>query len=206
MFRSPETSRRLTAVVLAFAPFVLIAALTTWPGRETAAGVVKTAAVETHSTHVASFERLAPVFLHARCLNCHQSEVPLRGETGVPHFPPVARGPWDAGTPALPCESCHRETNSTHTRVPGAPHWKLAPRSTAWDDLEPGGVCRTIKDPAFNGGRDIDELIHHLETDRLVQWAWEPGRGREPVSAMSYGEFIKLFRAWAKVGAPCPEE
>lgn len=197
--------KRLAAVVLAFAPFLLIAALVDRTGRKAPAGVRAVSAIETHSVSTASFDRLALVFLHARCLNCHQSEVPLRGETGVPHYPPVARGRWDEGTPALPCESCHRETNSAHTRVPGAPHWKLAPRSTAWDDLEPAGICKSIKDPAFNGGRDIDELIHHLETDKLVQWSWEPGRGREPVSAMSYVEFIKLFRAWAKVGAPCPE-
>ena len=196
----------MATVVLAFAPFLLISALAAWTGPETPAEGPGVAAVETHSVPAVSFDRLAPVFLHARCLNCHQSEGPLRGEASAPHYPPVTRGRWDEGTAALPCDSCHRESNSANTRVPGAPHWKMAPRSTAWDGLDAAGICEAIKDPAYNGRRDIDELVDHLETDKLVQWAWKPGRGREPVSAMSYDEFITLFRKWAKIGAPCPEE
>ncbi len=34
---------------------------------------------------------------------------------------------------------------------------------------------RAVKDPKRNGGRELPALVHHMTTDALVQWAWNPG-------------------------------
>jgi hypothetical protein len=36
-------------------------------------------------------------------------------------------------------------------------------------------ICAQIKDPARNGGRSLEELVHHIGTDTLVGWAWAAG-------------------------------
>ena len=41
-------------------------------------------------------------------------------------------------------------------------------------------ICVQIKDRERNGGRSLDDLVHHIGTDTLVGWAWAPGIGRQP--------------------------
>ncbi len=38
-------------------------------------------------------------------------------------------------------------------RVPGDAHWRLAPRSMAWEGLTLGQICAQIKDPERGRGR-----------------------------------------------------
>jgi hypothetical protein len=40
-------------------------------------------------------------------------------------------------------------------RVPGAPHWQLAPRSMGWEDLSDADLCRVLKDSRKNKGRSV---------------------------------------------------
>ena len=84
------------------------------------------------------------------------------------------------------------------------PHWLLAPRSMAWEDLTLGQICDQLKDPERNGGRDLEAIIEHMEEDALVGWGWDPGTVRQPAPG-TQEEFAKLIRAWVRTGAVCPE-
>lgn len=33
-----------------------------------------------------------------------------------------------------------------------------------------GEICEQIKDPKRNGGKSMDELVHHMAEDLLVGW------------------------------------
>jgi hypothetical protein len=103
---------------------------------------------------------------------------------------------------AMRCTTCHQSVNTAEGRVPGAPHWHLAPRPMGWEGLSDGELCRSIKDPARNGGRSVPALVQHMTADALVQWAWNPGaRTAPPVSQFDFHEAVKR---WAVTGAACP--
>ena len=88
---------------------------------------------------------------------------------------------------------------------PGAPNWHLPPpdQKMVFIGLSSGDLCRTIKDPKKNGGRDFAALDHHIAEDKLVLWGWSPGTGRAAVS-VPHDEFVAAFRTWVAAGAPCP--
>ena len=66
-------------------------------------------------------------------------------------------------------------------------------------------ICAQIKDPARNGGRKLEELIHHIGEDTLVGWAWAPGCGRSPAPG-TQKQAGALVEAWVKTGAACPAQ
>lgn len=152
----------------------------------------------------ALFTEAGKVLTHPRCINCHPAgDSPLQGEDGRRHEPPVARGTGGLGAVGMQCATCHLERNFDPGRVPGAPTWHLAPRRMAWEGLTLGELCAQLKDPARNGGRDLEAIAHHMEEDALVGWGWEPGEGREPAPG-SQERFGELIRAWVDSGAECP--
>ena len=152
------------------------------------------------------FLEASRVMLHPRCANCHPAgDAPLQGDARAPHDPPVARGPDDHGAPAMECSSCHQDTNAVLARVPGAPHWALAPRSMAWTGKTPREVCEQLKDPARNGGKTLPQIVEHSAHDPLVAWGWQPGAGRLPAPG-DQASFGVLVAAWAQTGAHCPKE
>jgi hypothetical protein len=150
-----------------------------------------------------AFARLAEVLRHPRCLNCHPSgDAPRQTDDRHLHRMLVMRGPDGRGTPAMRCPTCHQTVNTADGRVPGAPHWHLAPRAMGWEGLDDGALCRALKDPKKNGGRSVDALVKHMTGDALVQWAWNPGaRTAPPVSQFDFHEAV---RRWAATGAACP--
>jgi hypothetical protein len=150
-----------------------------------------------------TFERIAAVLQHPRCLNCHQPYSPLQGEQARRHTPPVVRGDDDKGAPAMRCTSCHRETNNAASGVPGAPHWQLAPAVMDWSALDGAQLCQRVKDPRRNGNRSLQALVAHMEGDALVRWGWNPGGNRAPVP-LPHREFVELLKNWVAAGAPCP--
>lgn len=153
----------------------------------------------------ALFEESAKVWLHPRCVNCHPSgDSPRMGIEERLHDPPVFRGKAGLGVAAMHCTSCHQKANADLARVPGAPHWLLAPRSMAWHGLSAREVCEQVKDPQRNGGRSLEELVEHVAHDDLVAWGWSPGAGRESAPGTQEG-FAALVRAWAETGAACPQ-
>jgi hypothetical protein len=123
-----------------------------------------------------AFVELVAVLKHPRCLNCHTSvDHPRQGDDQHRHLFNVKRGPDDRGAAALRCRTCHQSDNQDASGVPGAPGWRLAPLRMTWDGLSSGELCKALLDPA-RGGMTPDKLIAHLDSERLVAWAWQPGR------------------------------
>jgi hypothetical protein len=152
----------------------------------------------------AIFTELGKVLTHPRCVNCHPAgDRPRQGDERRLHQPPVARGIGSHGTETMRCSTCHGNANFDPGHVPGHPEWHLAPREMAWEGKTIAEICDQIKDPARNGGRKLEDLIHHIGTDTLVGWAWHPGFGRSPAPG-TQKEAGALVDAWVKSGAACP--
>lgn len=155
----------------------------------------------------AAFEAAAVVFFHPRCMNCHPSgDVPLQGDESRLHAQNVKRGPDGHGKYALKCSNCHQQTNLPGENMPpGNPNWHLPPPKTrmVFQGKTPGGLCRQLKDPAQNGRKTVDEIIHHVAEDSLVLWGWNPGEGRT-LPPLSHQQFVRLMKEWAGKGASCP--
>src|ERR1700730_11848040 len=85
---------------------------------------------------LAALERVVSVLESPCCMNCHpRGDRPSQGEDRHVHLMNVQRGPADSGLPAMVCSSCHQEHNNDRALVPGAPHWRLAPKSMGWAGL-----------------------------------------------------------------------
>lgn len=157
------------------------------------------------------FDKMMAVLTHKRCVNCHpSSDYPRQGEDSHVHNFAVQRGEDNHGMPALRCESCHQSENNNFSGVPGAPEWGLAPISMAWEGLSRVEIAKSMLDPEKNGGRTLEETVHHLTEHELVLWAWEPGidasgnpRELPPVPK---DEYIEAVKAWAAAGAIIPEK
>jgi hypothetical protein len=159
---------------------------------------------DTAARSAALFTELGKVLTHPRCVNCHPAgDRPRQGEQGRLHQPPVERGSDGHGLSAMRCSICHQAANFDPARVPGHPEWHLAPREMAWEGKTLAEICAQIKDPARNGGRSLDELVHHIGSDTLVGWAWAPGFGRRPAPG-TQKQAGALAEAWVKTGAACP--
>jgi hypothetical protein len=161
---------------------------------------------DTEARSAAMFTELGKVLTHPRCVNCHPAgDRPHQGNEGRLHQPPVERGADGHGQPAMRCSICHQNANFDPGRVPGHPEWHLAPREMAWEGKTLPEICAQIKDPARNGGRKAEDLIHHIGEDTLVGWAWAPGVGRAPAPG-TQKEAGALVEAWVKTGAACPAQ
>ena len=158
----------------------------------------------------ALFGEAAKVIMGPRCMNCHPAgEHPTQGNDMHEHVPPVFRGPNGDGVAGATCSTCHTEQNFTlhegasYESIPGHPRWGLAPIEMAWQGKSIGDICRQIKDPARNGGRDLKLLHEHIASDDIVGWAWQPGDGRVPAPG-SQQMLGQLIQAWIDTGAQCP--
>jgi hypothetical protein len=156
------------------------------------------------------FAVIARVLQHPRCQNCHiPGDAPLQFDQGLPHAQNVRRGPKGEGAPGLPCTTCHAAKNPPSSygahMPPGAPDWHLPPpeEKMVFIGLTAPDLCRRIKDPEQNGGRDLEELFKHIDQDKVVLWGWSPGVGRAAVD-VPHAEFAAAFRRWIDAGAPCP--
>ncbi len=153
---------------------------------------------------LALFAEVGKVIQHPRCLNCHPAgDTPTQTDAMIPHRPMVVRGDAGFGAAGMHCTTCHHAANFDPARVPGNPKWLLAPKEQAWQGKSLGDICRQIKDPKRNGGKDMPALIHHMAEDDLVGWGWHPGAGRTPAPG-TQASFGALFKAWADTGAACP--
>jgi hypothetical protein len=171
---------------------------------------------------LAAWARIADVLTHPRCLNCHQQDTPLQGDTRRIHIPPVVRGTDDMGAGAMRCLNCHNESgNNRFSGVPGAPGWKLAPPFMLWEGLSSARLCRLIRDWARDQGKlpddpcarakgltgeraeTLERLVWHMNTC-LVTWGWNPG-GRRIAVPMPHDDFVEQVKIWAAGGAACPQ-
>jgi hypothetical protein len=158
----------------------------------------------------ALFTEAAKVIMGPRCMNCHPAgEHPTQGNDMHEHRPPAFRGDGGVGVAGMMCGTCHTERNYTlhegasYQSIPGHPRWGLAPVEMAWQGKSVGDICRQIKDPARNGGRDLKLLHDHMATDDVVAWAWQPGDGRAPAPG-TQAMLGELIQAWIDTGAQCP--
>ena len=151
------------------------------------------------------FTELGKVLTHPRCINCHPAgDRPRQGDESRLHQPPVdARRRRPRRCRPCAARSATRHANFDPGRVPGHPEWHLAPREMAWEGKTVAEICAQIKDPARNGGRKVEDLIHHIGDDTLVGWAWHPGFGRTPAPG-TQAQAGALVEAWVKTGAACP--
>jgi hypothetical protein len=150
----------------------------------------------------AIFAEMAKVLTHPRCMNCHPATNRLtQGNDEHPHQPVATRD--------TTCMTCHTDRNFTlheqasYRSIPGHPRWMAAPIEMAWQGKSVGEICRQIKDPDRNGGRNLSLLHDHLAHDDLVAWGWQPGAGRDPAPG-SQALLGELVQAWIDTGALCP--
>jgi hypothetical protein len=162
------------------------------------------------------FLRMSSVMLSNRCLNCHTVEdFPGQGDDHHRHANNVIRpasqrddihGTFGRGADAVPCFACHASSNQADGRQPGAPNWRMPPADMGWDRMSgPNELCHHVLNPEFNGGRAPEQLVEHMTTDPLVQYAFDPGVGRKK-PPLSQSDFHQAVRNWVATGAFCPDD
>ena len=150
------------------------------------------------------FTPIGEVLRHPRCMNCHTvTDFPRQTDSRRRHTQLVMRGVDGFGAPTLRCSACHQDKNVADGKVPGAPHWHLAPLSMGWEGLDDRELCLALKDTSKNGNRSVPDLVHHMEFDALVLWGWTPG-GNRTTPPYEHADFVNKLKAWADAGAPCP--
>jgi hypothetical protein len=201
----PETRFQVLASVAA----LCLSVMTGYAASQTASNTLSSpesfaAIADNDARSAAMFTELGKVLTHPRCVNCHPAgDRPRQGDERRLHQPPVARGVDGHGTETMRCSICHQNANFDPGRMPGHPEWHLAPREMAWEGKTVAEICAQIKDPARNGGRKVEQLVHHIGEDTLVGWAWAPGAGRSPAPG-TQKQAGALVDAWVKSGAACP--
>ena len=170
-------------------------------------GAPRQAASESAAS-LAAWSTVYAVLQHPRCANCHPPDrLPRQGDLGAPHAQNVQGGPDGRGLFAMRCDACHAGANLPGAHLPpGAPNWHLPPEETPMVFLgrSSGELCRQLKDPARNGGKQPEELFEHMAHDALVLWGWSPGEGRNPVP-IPHAELVGAVRTWVDGGCACPE-
>jgi hypothetical protein len=148
------------------------------------------------------------VFMHPRCMNCHPAgDVPLQGDDSHLHAQNVRRGPDGKGKYALKCANCHQQANLPGENMPpGNPNWHLPPPEMrmVFQGKTPGELARQLEDPRQNGGKTLEQLMHHVSEDKLVLGGWDPGDGRTK-PPLTHAEFVRKMREWVEKGAAAPE-
>ena len=154
-----------------------------------------------------TFVEASKVFLHPRCVNCHPAgDAPLQGDDSHRHAQSVVRGPDGHGVLTMKCPTCHGAKNFPQENAPpGATDWHLPPPETpmVFEGRTAAQLCVQLKDGKQNGGRDVAQVIDHVQTAPLTSWAWAPGLGRTPAPG-TQAQLVALLRRWADTGAECP--
>jgi hypothetical protein len=160
-------------------------------------------AAENDDPSVAAFLEVAKVLNHPRCMNCHTTaDWPTQGDDRHRHTFNVTRGPDNKGASGMRCTNCHQDKNQDAMNIPGATDWHMASLSMGWTGLAPAALCAALLDPKKNGGRSGDKVIEHMRNDRLVLWAWSPGKRTTP--PLAHAALIAAAETWIKKGAHCP--
>ncbi len=156
----------------------------------------------------AAFLQVYRVFTSPRCQNCHPAgDAPLQGDDSHPHIQNVKRGKDGHGVYGMRCDTCHQSANLPGAHLPpGNPKWSLPPADLKMTFVgrTPAELCKQIKDPKQNGGRSLDQLLHHVADDDLVAWGWNPGDGRT-LPPLTRPETVAQMKIWIGGGAACPE-
>ena len=165
------------------------------------------------------------------------NDYPRQGDDRHPHYYAVARGDTfqfetaektgtvrpGQGFAFLLCGACHGAHNDPVTGIPGAEDpahpgqtfWLMAPAKMAFE-RSPGvaltgpELCAHLKDKSVNGNRELADTLHHIATEFLVVWAWDPGKRpngeMRTTPPIGHNDFLLDFTKWMGDGAPCPSE
>ncbi len=178
--------------------------------------VVQTTAVieyyqneQEQQTSELAFHTMMDVLTHKRCVNCHPNDnVPKQGEDSHPHYFDITGGENDHGYRSLDCTTCHQTENNNYSGVPGAPEWALAPDKMKWEGLDRYEIAESMLNENNNGGRNHEELVHHLTEHKLVLWAWNPGVNADGVARekppVPLNEYRVAVKKWFELGANIP--
>jgi hypothetical protein len=156
----------------------------------------------------AAFLQVYRVLVSPRCQNCHPAgDAPLQGDDSHVHLQDVKRGKDGHGVYGMRCDTCHQATNLPGEHMPpGNPKWSLpSPElKMVFVGRSPAELCKQIKDPKQNGGRNLQALFDHIAKDDLVGWGWNPGDGRT-LPPLNRPETVAELKIWIDGGAACPE-
>lgn len=157
----------------------------------------------------AAFKEAYKVLMHPRCMNCHpMGNAPLQSDESHPHIQNVKAGPEGKGIYSMKCTNCHQDKNLPGENMPpGNPVWHLPPPEMpmVFEGKSPGQLAAQLKDPKRNGGKNLEQIFHHVSEDKLVLWGWNPGEGRT-LPPLTHEEFTKQMKIWIDNGAEVPEE
>ena len=154
-----------------------------------------------------AFKEAYKVLMHPRCMNCHPSgDAPLQGDDSHIHTQNVTRGKDGKGVYALKCSNCHQKENTAGLNMPpGNPNWHLPPANMkmVFQGKTAAQLAAQFKDRKLTG-KTLQEMLHHVEEDKLVLGGWDPGEGRTK-PPLSHAEFAAKFREWIEKGAVIPK-
>jgi alcohol dehydrogenase (cytochrome c) len=171
-------------------------------------------------------------------LGLFPQDYPRQGDDRHPHYYSVVRGETISaetaektgghvdvgiGAPFERCTMCHGSRNDDTTGIPGTEDpahpgesfWGLAPASMAFES-SPGvpltgpQLCARLKDRSRNGNRELADTLHHIATEPLILWSWNPGKRANgetrTAPPLDHDAFVQAFSDWMNDGAPCPTE
>ena len=164
-----------------------------------------------------AWQRIEMVVMHARCANCHvgSDNIPMWTVAGEietrPHGMNINADASRIGAQGIRCATCHVTSTAPNTVAHAPPHagipWQLAPVEFVWFGKAGAEICRQLRDPKHNGGRDTAGLIAHLRHDAeqhgFIPLAWKPGGGRSTPPG-SFEDHVKDVATWGAAGQPCP--
>lgn len=164
---------------------------------------------------LAAWNRIYEVVSHPRCANCHvgKSDRPMwsgpsYGDRPRVHGMNIRAGASRIGAETLLCSTCHIDRADDNAIPHAAPKvaasWRLAPIEADWFGRSSVEICRQLRDPGRNGGRDHLDLAAHLDHDLILHWAWTPGSGRAP-APFTLQDHVNDILEWGVAGFPCPE-
>ncbi|WP_346238458.1 hypothetical protein ABDK00_008585 [Niabella insulamsoli] len=157
---------------------------------------------------VAAFEKVYPVLMHPRCMNCHpKGDVPLQGDDSHIHSMLPQRGPEGKGVLTMKCVTCHAPTGVEGARTPpGNPEWHMPPADMkmVFEGKTARELALQLVDFEKNGHKDMKALRDHAGDD-LVKAGWEMGGDRE-LPPLSYEAFKQAWYAWIDNGAYAPSK
>ncbi len=161
-----------------------------------------------------AWSRIYEVVSHPRCSNCHAGadNVPMWSGPSYgkarPHGMNISAGASRIGAELVPCSTCHVNTGRANDIAHAPPHvasdWRMAPAEAHWFGMSSKDICSQLRDPERNGGLTYEEIAAHLNHDKILHWAWNPGGGREP-APFSLQEHVNDIGIWGAAGMPCPQ-
>jgi hypothetical protein len=209
MKAASKVGRSWIKLVLLGTTLIALSALSIVDGPQPkAAAAQKDSAKKDAAAAQAAFLEAYKVFMHPRCMNCHpDGDRPLQGDDSALHFINVQRGADGKGKYALRCRNCHQDNNLPGENMPpGNPNWHLPPADMpmVFQGRSPRELALQMVDPKQNGGKTLEELLHHVTQDSLVLWGWAPGDGRSK-PPLTHEEFSRQMRIWIENGAVAPK-